>query len=119
MEAFVKLHVNIGSYFVVPYRFDSKCTNSTLLFNSDFCFIAFCVLLRFIAFYWKYYTHLPNNKAPSENFLTCLVGLTEGEGYFIVKNSKDLAFVNTQVIMDKQVLEYKQEISGFDKVIAQ
>ena len=73
----------------------------------------------FSAFYKKYNTHLPNNKIPSENFLNWLVGFTEGEGSFIVNNRGDLAFVITQATIDKQVLEFIQEILGFGKVIAQ
>nr|YP_009445530.1 LAGLIDADG endonuclease [Bipolaris cookei]ATV95696.1 LAGLIDADG endonuclease [Bipolaris cookei] len=73
----------------------------------------------FSAFYEKYNTHLPNNKIPSENFLTWLVGFTEGEGSFIVNNRGDLAFVITQATIDKQVLEFIQEILGFGKVIPQ
>lgn len=73
----------------------------------------------FSAFYMKYNTHLPNNKIPSENFLTWLVGFTEGEGSFIVNNRGDLAFVITQATIDKQVLEFIQEILGFGKVIRQ
>ena len=73
----------------------------------------------FSAFYKKYNTHLPNNKIPSENFLTWLVGFTEGEGSFIVNNRGDLAFVITQATIDKQVLEFIQEILGFGKVIPQ
>ena len=73
----------------------------------------------FSAFYMKYNTHLPNNQIPSENFLTWLVGFTEGEGSFIVNNRGDLAFVITQATIDKQVLEFIQEILGFGKVIRQ
>ena len=73
----------------------------------------------FSSFYKKYNTHLPNNKIPSENFLTWLVGFTEGEGSFIVNNRGDLAFVITQALIDKQVLEFIQEILGFGKVIPQ
>jgi LAGLIDADG endonuclease. len=62
---------------------------------------------------------LPNNKIPSENFLTWLVGFTEGEGSFIVNNRGDLAFVITQATIDKQVLEFIKEILGFGKVIPQ
>jgi hypothetical protein len=53
---------------------------------------------------------LPNNKTPSENFLTWLIGFVEGEGSFIVNNRGDLAFVITQGTIDKQVLEFIQEI---------
>lgn len=88
-------------------RYISKF-NSSL--NNKFDFSAFCK---------KYNTHLPNNKIPSENFLTWLVGFTEGEGSFIVNNRGDLAFVITQATIDKQVLEFIQEILGFGKVIRQ
>ena len=73
----------------------------------------------FSAFYNKYNAHLPNNNIPSENFLTWLVGFTEGEGSFIVNNRGDLSFVITQATIDKQVLEFIQEILGFGKVIVQ
>lgn len=75
--------------------------------------------LDFSAFFMKYNTHLPNNKIPSENFLTWLVGFTEGEGSFIVNNRGDLAFVITQATIDKQVLEFIQEILGFGVVMPQ
>lgn len=74
---------------------------------------------NFSAFYKKYQIHLPNNRIPSENFLTWLVGFTEGEGSFIVNNRGDLVFVITQATRDKQVLEFIQEILGFGKVIPQ
>jgi len=73
----------------------------------------------FSVFYKKYNTYLPNNKTPSENFLTWLVGFTEGEGSFIVNNRGDLVFVITQATVDKQILEFIQEILGFGKVIPQ
>lgn len=73
----------------------------------------------FSAFYTKYNAHLPNNKIPSEKFLTWLVGFTEGEGSFIVNNREDLVFVITQATVDKQILEFIQEILGFGKVIPQ
>ena len=84
--------------------------DSAVSFNSCFCFIAF---------YEKYNTHLPNNKTPSENFLTWLVGFTEGEGSFIVNNRGDLVFFITQATTDKQVLKFIQEILGFGKIILQ
>jgi cytochrome c oxidase subunit 1 len=73
----------------------------------------------FSVFHEKYNTHLPNNKIPSDNFLTWLIGFTEGEGSFIVNNRGDLVFVITQATIDKQVLEFIQEILGFGKVIPQ
>ena len=64
----------------------------------------------FSAFYEKYNTHLPNNNIPSENFLTWLVGFTEGEGSFIVNNRGDLAICYLHKLQrDKQILEFIQE----------
>lgn len=108
MEASVKLHDNIWCYFVIPCRFHSISSYSTVWFNHYFCFISF---------YGKYDTHLPNYKIPSENFLTWLVGLTEGKGYFIVNNRGNLVFASAQAKTDKQVLEFIQEIIGFGKLI--
>lgn len=62
---------------------------------------------------------MPKNKIPSENFLTWLIGFVEGEGCFLVNNRGDLAFIITQATVDKQVLEFIQEILGFGKVIPQ
>ena len=83
-------------------------SNNSIINNFDFS-----------AFYKKYNTYLPNNKAPSKNFLTWLVGFTEGEGSFIVNNRGDLAFIITQATVDKQVLEFIQEILGFGKITPQ
>jgi hypothetical protein len=57
---------------------------------------------------------LPNNKIPSENFLTLLVGFTEGEGSFIVNNRGDLVFVITQATVDKQILNTREKKSRFN-----
>ena len=70
----------------------------------------------FSAFFDKYKIYFPNNKVPSKNFLTWLVGFTEGKGSFILNNRGDLAFIITQSTLDKQVLEFIQEILGFCKI---
>ena len=57
---------------------------------------------------------MPNNKIPSENFLTLLVGFTEGEGSFIVNNRGDLVFVITQATVDKQILNTREKKSRFN-----
>uniref|UniRef100_UPI002411249D hypothetical protein n=1 Tax=Stagonosporopsis vannaccii TaxID=2606854 RepID=UPI002411249D len=89
---------------------DSIFKDSAVSYNSYFCFIAL---------YKKYNIHLQNNKIPSENFLTWLIDFVEREGFFIVNNRRDLTFVITQATIDKQILEFIQEILGFGKVIAQ
>lgn len=73
----------------------------------------------FSALYEKYKNHLPNNKVPSNRFLTWLIGFTEAEGSFIVNNRGDLAFIITQASVDKQVLDFIKEILGFGKIIPQ
>jgi len=70
-------------------------------------------------FYKKYKTYLPNNLLPSTNFLSWLIGLSEGEGSFIVNKRGDLAFIITQNTSDINILYYIQEILGFGKVIPQ
>lgn len=95
MEVFVKLD---GCYFVIPWKFDSISSNSTVWFNSHFCFIAF---------YEKYNTHLPNNKIPSENFLTWLVGFTEFR-LGGVNNCKDVfSYFDKYTLYTKKSLSYK------------
>jgi hypothetical protein len=56
---------------------------------------------------------------PSEEFLTWFIGLTEGDGSFIVNNRGDLSFVITQSTSDIQVLDFVVETLGFGKVIRQ
>lgn len=102
----------LSTFFILPNFkssiFKKHMSNNSL--NNKF---------DFSAFYGKYNAYLPNNKIPSEKFLTWLVGFTEGEGSFIVNNRGDLAFVITQATVDKQILEFIQEILGFGKVIPQ
>lgn len=78
--------------------------------NNDFDFVIFKDI-------YKYY--YPNKNLPSDNFLTWLIGFTEGEGSFIVNKRGDLAFVITQSTSDINVLNYIKETLGFGKVIAQ
>ena len=49
------------------------------------------------------------NKQPSPEFLTWLIGFSEGDGSFIKATRGDLYFVITQDKCDKQVLEYIQK----------
>jgi len=78
--------------------------------NNDFYFVIFKDI-------YKYY--YPYKNLPSDNFLTWLIGFTEGEGSFIVNKRGDLAFVITQSTSDINVLKYIKETLGFGKVIAQ
>jgi hypothetical protein len=58
-------------------------------------------------------------KQPSPEFLTWLIGFSEGDGSFIKANRGDLYFVITQDTRDKQVLEYIQRELNMGKVINQ
>ena len=58
-------------------------------------------------------------KQPSPEFLTWLIGFSEGDGSFIKATRGDLCFVITQDSRDKQVLEYIQKELNMGKVITQ
>lgn len=100
---FICLIFNIKKYSTKIFNF-SKSNNQEFDFSS---------------FHENFKLHLPNVNPPSDNFLTWLIGFTEGEGSFIVNNRGDLAFVITQGTEDKQILEFIKETLGFGKVISQ
>ena len=58
-------------------------------------------------------------KQPSPEFLTWLIGFSEGDGSFITAARGDLYFVITQDSRDKQVLDYIQKELNMGKVITQ
>ena len=68
--------------------------------------------------YYKFNSKF-SNKQPSPEFLTWLIGFSEGDGSFIVANRGDLFFVITQNTQDVQVLEYIQKELNMGKVIRQ
>lgn len=70
-------------------------------------------------FYTKYKSLYGDRALPSEEFLTWLIGFTEGDGSFIVNKRGDLAFIITQSTSDIQVLKFIQDTLGFGKVINQ
>ncbi len=68
----------------------------------------------------QYELNYSPRKVPSNNFLTWLIGFTEGQGSFIVsKTTKSLQFVITQSTEDIAILHFIQENLGFGKVIKQ
>jgi len=73
----------------------------------------------FTLFYTKYKALYGERPLPSKEFLTWLIGFTEGDGSFIVNKRGDLAFVITQATSDIRTLEWIQETLGFGKVISQ
>jgi len=98
-----------------------KKTKRSLAFqqmdNSNFEFDFFYT--NFNIFHSKF-NEKPNNfRVPSKNFLTWLIGFTEGDGSFIVNHRKDLAFVITQGVKNKQVLYNIKDCLGFGTVIKQ
>jgi hypothetical protein len=62
---------------------------------------------------------VPAFPLPSKNFLTWLIGFTEGDGSFVVNHRKDLSFVVTQGVKNKQVLYDIKNHLGFGTVIKQ
>lgn len=102
-------------------------TSITKLLNKIFnyyfrLFISFCISnngFNYSLFYETYKAHLPSSLRPSNEFLTWLIGFTEGEGCFVVNNRGDLAFIITQTTTDIGVLYYIKETLGFGKVISQ
>lgn len=58
-------------------------------------------------------------KQPTNEFLTWLIGFSEGDGSFIKANRGDLSFVITQDSRDKQVLDFIKEQLNMGKVINQ
>lgn len=60
------------------------------------------------------------NKIPSNEFLTWLIGFTEGDGSFIIlKTRNSLSFVISQSTEDINILNYIEKELGFGKVIKQ
>jgi hypothetical protein len=58
-------------------------------------------------------------KQPTPEFLSWMIGFSEGDGSFIKASRGDLYFVITQDSRDKQVLEYIQKELNMGKVISQ
>jgi len=90
----------------------SLCRSATLTITPNNKF-------QFQLFYTKYKALLGDRPLPSKEFLTWLIGFTEGDSSFIVNNRGDLAFVITQSTSDIYTLEFIKETLGFGKVISQ
>jgi hypothetical protein len=69
---------------------------------------------NFSKFHLKYNSYF-NNYRPviDDEFLTWLIGFTEGDGSFIVSGRGSLQFVITQGEKDVQVLQMIKETLGF------
>lgn len=75
----------------------------------------------FIAFYERYKdVNLKLNKtAPSTQWLSWLIGFTEGDGCFIITNRQELMFVITQSNYNTEILHTIQQHLGVGRVIVQ
>ena len=73
---------------------------------------------NFLNFYGPYKSHISSD-LPSKDFLTWLIGFSEGDGSFIVSRRGDLSFVISQDTRDIQVLNMIQNNLKFGKVIKQ
>ena len=60
----------------------------------------------FKPFYAKFKEYYPNNTEPKKEFLEWFIGVTEGEGSFILSKRGDLSVVITQSTEDVQILYY-------------
>jgi hypothetical protein len=87
-------------YFSNFYTLNSKLSFDFTLFNKE-------------------YEHLMEKKAPSNSFLTWLIGFIEGEGSFIVAHRTELSIVITQHTLDIQVLNMIHKNLCLGKVIKQ
>jgi LAGLIDADG endonuclease len=75
---------------------------------------------NFEQFYFFYKKKYGDSKIPSSNFLTWLIGFTEGDGSLVIsKRNKDMQFVITQSTEDVDILHLIVEQLGFGKVIKQ
>lgn len=73
---------------------------------------------NFLNFFSEYKSHI-SVELPCKEFLTWLIGFSEGDGSFIVSRRGDLSFVITQDTRDIQVLNMIQNNLKFGKVIKQ
>ena len=72
---------------------------------------------NFSSFKKNYQILYPKNKIPSNEFLTCLIGFTEGDGSFVIsKTRNNLAFVISQSTEDIEILNYILKELGFGKI---
>ena len=72
---------------------------------------------NFFSFKKNYQILYPKNKIPSNEFLTWLIGFTEGDGSFVIsKTRNNLAFVISQSTEDIEILNYILKELGFGKI---
>ena len=74
----------------------------------------------FTLFSEKYNKYFNNSRTlPANEFLTWLIGFSEGDGSFVINNRNDLSFVITQSTDDENILKIIQDQLGFGRVIKQ
>ncbi len=74
---------------------------------------------NFIAFKSVFTRKFPQSQIPSDEFLTWLIGFTEGDGCFTVNKRNSLSFIITQGTANIKVLTHIQETQGMGRVIKQ
>jgi len=105
-------HLFLTPFIASNVLLKSNSNLSTLQKNNE--------TFNFSLFKEKLNNYFNNSKEmPSDEFLTWLIGFTEGDGSFIITNRNDLMFVITQSTDDEQVLKMIKETLGFGKVIKQ
>jgi hypothetical protein len=101
---------------------DLQCLIAKLSTAPDalLCNISFKSCFDFSPFYRAMKELLPqrtDSNLPTPEFLSWLIGFTEGDGSFVmIKRNKSATFVITQSIQDLQILDLIKERLGFGKV---
>jgi hypothetical protein len=72
-----------------------------------------------VAFKTAFTTKFPKSQVPSDEFLTWLIGFTEGDGCFSVNNRQSLSFIVTQGTPNIEVLTHIQETLNMGRVLKQ
>jgi len=75
--------------------------------------------MEFEEFKIKYKEYFTNNKIPSEEFLSWLIGFVEGDGSFIIDGRNNLQLVISQGMYNINILNIIKEELGFGRVIKQ
>lgn len=74
---------------------------------------------NFFTFKSAFSRKFPQSQIPSDEFLSWLIGITEGDGCFSVNKRNSLSFIITQGTSNIKVQNYIQETQGMGRVIKQ
>ncbi len=76
-------------------------------------------LFDFLIFKSNFKKTFPDKNIPDDSFLQWLIGFTEGDGSFVINHRKELSFIITQGVSNKEVLDIIQNNLGMGSVIKQ